>query len=93
MSFLTEAHKTGRGARMWVASLTRTIGKEPLRQMRHEFDEGRVLLWWGPVVEVKPGDRIYYFNSPSGIEVEWVETPTPDPDPMSQGGVTTLKFS
>lgn len=62
--------------------------------MRHEFEDGHILLWWGPKVEVKHGDIIHYFQSLRGIEVEWVERP-PEPAESEQSApnVTTVRFS
>jgi hypothetical protein len=63
----------GVGARLWTASVARSIGAE-LCELVHDGPATAVQTWWGPVLRVTPGDVVRYFMSPAGVEVEWVES-------------------
>jgi len=53
-------------------SVLRTFAPDPMPLSDPCEGEGRVQLWWGPVVEIHPGDRLRCFPTPIGVAVEEV---------------------
>jgi len=49
-----------------------TFAPDPMPLTDPIEKNGRVNLWWGPVVEIHPGDRLRYFSTPVGVAVEEV---------------------
>lgn len=66
-------------SQMWSASLSRSLRKEPLQSLTADRQIWCSLWWMPPLypVMVKPGDHIFYFETPHGIEIENVVTGVP----------------
>jgi hypothetical protein len=68
MTFVTEVD--GPGGQMWIASVARSLWRGPLPTIVHQRGSENIPLWWGPVVQVDPGDEIVMLPTPSGYAVE-----------------------
>ena len=62
----------GAGGQMLTASVARSLWSGPLPVMRHERASEVVHLWWGPVLQVDPGDEVTLLPTPIGSVVDGV---------------------
>lgn len=77
MTFI--ARRSIEADKMLVTSIARStkVGDAELRLAPFTGEDGLLLLWWGPLVPVHPGDMLRHFLSPAGIAIEAVEPPSP----------------
>lgn len=60
-------------ARGRTVSIARSLYRGELDVLEHAGGPALTALWWGPLVEVRPGDRLRTFPTPLGVMVESVE--------------------
>lgn len=60
---------------VWSASLARSLWSGPLPTTVHNGASEMVPLWWGPVLQVDPGDVVTLLPTPLGSVVEMVRKP------------------
>ena len=59
----------------WAASLARSLWSGPLPTAVHTGASEMIPLWWGPLLQVDPGDTLTLLPTPLGHVVEWVKKP------------------
>ncbi len=55
--------------RQLTYSLIRNAGS-PLQAVTYQGEPHRMQMWWGPVFELRDGDKLHGFATPYGLAIE-----------------------
>jgi len=65
----------GQHGQLWASSLARTLWRGALPTTTHQRATEMVALWWGPLIQVEPGDIVTLLPTSFGQVVEAVTKP------------------